>query len=110
MNSITVRAANNEKFHQLIPGIVRVFRNDEAVPWRRVDECRAWVKRRAERGFYITATWYDGQIAGCGEWIETFKYREGTKTALALYWSGESVTAETVGGIFAQGDRSGFKK
>lgn len=57
---------------QSIPGIVNVFRDDEVVPWHRYDECLAWVTRRAERGFYMTAAVDGDTIVGYSEWIETF--------------------------------------
>ena len=37
-----------------------------------------------------------------------FRYREGTKKAMALYWSNNEVTAETISDILTQGYMAGF--
>jgi GNAT superfamily N-acetyltransferase len=51
-----------------LPGIQNIHRNCDD-PWRDPAECRAWVEKRLERGFYIQIAEYDGKIAGHGEWI-----------------------------------------
>jgi GNAT superfamily N-acetyltransferase len=38
-------------------------------PWHDAAECKAWVGRRLERGFYIQVALVEGQIVGHGEWI-----------------------------------------
>jgi RimJ/RimL family protein N-acetyltransferase len=67
----TVRRIVSEDLDTIIPGIVHVFRDDEVLPWHRPKECAAWVSRRAERGFYITAAFSGDKLVGYSEWIET---------------------------------------
>ena len=72
MNNITIHRVDGKNLSEIVPGIVKVFRDDEVVPWHKYDECLAWVTKRAERGFYITLA-YDGDtIVGYSEWILTY--------------------------------------
>ena len=77
MSNITVRRIDGINFKEAIPGIVRVFRDDEVVPWHRPDECLEWIARRIERGFYITVACDGDSVVGYSEWIET--YDDGRK-------------------------------
>ena len=81
MNSIAIHRVDGKNLSGIIPAIVNVFRDDEVVPWHRYDECAAWVKRRAERGFYIAAAYDGDKMAGYSEWIETY---DGGKKILYL--------------------------
>ena len=67
----TVKRVSIADVPAIIPEIVRVFSDDEVVPWHRYDECLETVTRRLGRGFYITVALCDGKIAGYSEWIET---------------------------------------
>ncbi len=71
MSNTTVRRVDGKDLDRIVPGIVRVFRDDEVVPWHRHDECLAFIRRSVTRGFYMVAA-YDGDgITGYAEWIET---------------------------------------
>ena len=39
-----------------------------------------------------------------------FRYREGTKTALALYWSNKKITSDIISAILAKGHAEGFEE
>ena len=71
LNDIAVYRLDSSKIDELIPEIVRVFRDDDVVPWHAHDTCLAWVMQRAKRGFYIALAYCGGKLAGYSEWIET---------------------------------------
>ena len=68
--TVICRLAHGE-IDESLPGIVNVFRDDDAVPWHRHDTCLAWVANHAECGFYIALAYCGGKIVGYSEWIET---------------------------------------
>ena len=71
VSSTTVRGLERGEIESVIPEIVRVFRDDEVLPWHRTDSCKALVTKRAERGFYITLAYCGEKLLGYSEWIET---------------------------------------
>jgi GNAT superfamily N-acetyltransferase len=50
-------------------GITGVYKPDDEAPWSKPDECRAWISKRLERGFYIQLAEIDGKIVAHGEWV-----------------------------------------
>jgi len=77
MNNINIHQICKENVDIYVPDIVYIFRDDEMGPWHKYEECLAWVRHKAERGFYIQAVYDGDKIVGYSEWIET--YDEGVK-------------------------------
>jgi len=76
MDGIAIRRITGENMYEHIPAIVRVFRDDDVVPWSKADECEAWVTRRAGRGFYMVGAYRGDVMVGYSEWLETFDSSE----------------------------------
>ena len=51
-----------------IKGIQNIHRNCND-PWDNETECRSWVEKRLDRGFYIQVAVLNNRIVGHGEWI-----------------------------------------
>ena len=71
IRNITIQQVNSSNLGQdTISGIVRIFRDDDVVPWHRYDQCLEWVNKRMQRGFYITIAYNGDTLVGYSEWIE----------------------------------------
>jgi len=51
-----------------INGMLRIHRNCQD-PWNEIEECKSWISKRIERGFYLRLAEVDGIIVGHAEWI-----------------------------------------
>ena len=67
MDNVKIRQATASEAD--LDGIRHVYKPDDEGPWSKPDECRAWITKRLERGFYIQVAETDGKIVGHGEWI-----------------------------------------
>lgn len=67
MDNVKIRMATVSESD--LNGIVQVYKPGDEVPWSKLDECRAWISKRLERGFYIRLAEIDGKIVGHAEWI-----------------------------------------
>lgn len=67
MDNIKIRLATDSESD--INGIVKVYKTGDEVPWSKYDECKAWISKRLERGFYIQLAELDDKIVAHGEWI-----------------------------------------
>ena len=67
MNNVKIRlaTATETDYH----GITKIYKPDDEGPWKEYEECKAWISKRLERGFYIQVAEIDGKIIGHGEWI-----------------------------------------
>ena len=105
MEGITIHSITSENWHQYIPAIVYVFRDDPVLPWSNPDECKAWVTRRAGRGFYMTAAFDGDTMVGYSEWLEA--YDQGKKILnLGLMHVDCELRGRGIGGaMLADGER-----
>jgi len=67
MDNVKIRNATTSEAD--LDGIVRIYKPDDEGPWCKPDECRAWISKRLERGFYIRLAEVDGKIISHAEWI-----------------------------------------
>ena len=67
IDNIKIRQATTSESD--LNGIVKIYKPGDEAPWSKLDECRAWITKRLERGFYIQLAEIDGKIVGHGEWI-----------------------------------------
>ena len=67
MDNIKIRQATTSESD--INGIVKVYKPGDEVPWSKPVECKAWISKRLERGFYIQVAEIDEKIIAHGEWI-----------------------------------------
>jgi len=66
MDNVKIR--NITMSEQDINGMLQIHRNCED-PWNEIEECKSWISKRIERGFYLRLAEVDENIVGHAEWI-----------------------------------------
>jgi len=88
MDNIKIQRVTSENYIHFINGLVHVFRDDTSA-WHWHENCLLWLKKRSERGFYMTVAFINEKIVGYSEWIKSFDDNKKTMYLGTMHVDGE---------------------